>query len=156
MPQKKVKPISTHCLEDSDHASDKVTRRSQTGNLVLCNRALVMWLDKKQNSVETSNFGSKFTVLKLAVELVIYCDTSCACLDCHSRDLLTCSVTTRKFSRSHTPHSPCCERNITASHIINAERLLPPSFVALPRKTPRPTWQIYSQRYCVALEGSVY
>ena len=30
-----------------------------------------MWLSKKQNSVETLNFGSKFTALKLAVELVI-------------------------------------------------------------------------------------
>ena len=30
-----------------------------------------MWLGKKQNLVETSTFGSDFTALKLAVELVI-------------------------------------------------------------------------------------
>ena len=30
-----------------------------------------MWLSNKQNSVETSTFGSEFTALKLAAELVI-------------------------------------------------------------------------------------
>ena len=63
--------MSTHCFEDADHASDKVTRQSQAGILIFYNRAPVMWLSKKQNSVETSNFRSKFTALKLAVDLVI-------------------------------------------------------------------------------------
>ena len=71
MPQPRGKPISTHCFEDADHASDKVTRRSQTGILILCKRTPVMWLSKKYNSVETSTFGSKFTAIKLTVELVI-------------------------------------------------------------------------------------
>ena len=49
----------------------KVTRRSKTGILILCDQAPLMWLNKKQNSVETSTFGSEFTALKLTVELVI-------------------------------------------------------------------------------------
>ena len=65
------KPISMHCFEDAYHASDKVTKLLQTGLLVFCNRAPVLWLNKKQNSVETSFFGSEFTALNLAVELVI-------------------------------------------------------------------------------------
>ena len=63
--------MSTHCFEDSYHASEKVTRRSQIGILIIYNRSAVMWLRKKQNSVKTSTFGSDFTALKLAVELVI-------------------------------------------------------------------------------------
>ena len=54
----------THCFED-------VTRQSQTGILILCNQAPVMWLSKKQNSVDTLTFGSNFTALNLTVELVI-------------------------------------------------------------------------------------
>ena len=131
------KLMSMPCSEDVDHASDKLTRQYQTGIFILCNRAPVMWMSKKHNSVETSTFGSKFTALKLIVEL--HFDTSCACLECNPRDLLTCSVTTRNFSRTHQPHSSCCARNITASHIINVERLFPTSFDALSRKTPRPT-----------------
>ena len=71
MLQPRGKPMSTNCFEDADHASEKVTRRSQTGILIFCNRAPVMWMSKKQNSFKTSTFGSEFTALKLAVELVI-------------------------------------------------------------------------------------
>ena len=71
MPQPRGKPISTHYFEDADHASEKVTMRSQTGILIFWNRAPVIWLSKKQNSVETSTFGSEFTAIKLTVELVI-------------------------------------------------------------------------------------
>ena len=63
--------MSTHCFEDSDHDSENFTRRSQTCILIFCNQAPVMWLSNKNNSVETSTFGSEFIALKLEVELVI-------------------------------------------------------------------------------------
>ena len=63
--------MSTHCFEDSDHDSYKVTRLSQTFILIFCNQAPVMWLSKKQNSVNTSTFRSEFIALKIAVKLVI-------------------------------------------------------------------------------------
>ena len=49
---------------DSDHASDQVTRRSRTGFLVYLNNALIYWSSKKQTTVETSSFGSKFMAMK--------------------------------------------------------------------------------------------
>ena len=63
--------MSTHCFEDADHASENFTGRRQTGILIFCNQALVLWRSKKQNPVKTSTFGSKFTAFKLAIELVI-------------------------------------------------------------------------------------
>jgi hypothetical protein len=54
---------------DSDHAGDKVTRRSRTGVLIYLNRAPILWYSKKQNSIETSTFGSEFTAMKTGVEL---------------------------------------------------------------------------------------
>ena len=71
MPHPRGKPMSTHCFEDADNFSDKFTRRSQKGILIFCNRAPVMCLSKKHNSVDTSTFGSEFTALKLTVELLI-------------------------------------------------------------------------------------
>ena len=38
--------------------------------LIFCNRAPILWFRKRQNSVESSTFGSEFTALKNAVELV--------------------------------------------------------------------------------------
>ena len=53
---------------DSDHAGDLLTRRSRTGFLVYLNSAPIYWYSKKQNSIETSSFGSEFTALKQCTE----------------------------------------------------------------------------------------
>jgi hypothetical protein len=53
---------------DADHASDTVTRRSRTGFLVFLNSGLVYWSSKKQNSVESSSFGSEFVAMKQCCE----------------------------------------------------------------------------------------
>ena len=55
---------------DADHAADTVTRRSRTGFLVYLNCAPIFWLSKKQNSVETSSFGSEFMAMKHCTEYV--------------------------------------------------------------------------------------
>ena len=54
---------------DSDHANDKLNRRSRTGVLIFVNGALICWHSKKQLSVETSSFGSEMVAMKTAVEL---------------------------------------------------------------------------------------
>ena len=55
---------------DSDHAGDKVTRRSRTGVLIFLNRAPILWYSKKQSSIETSSFGSEFSAMKTGTELI--------------------------------------------------------------------------------------
>ena len=62
--------VSTHCFVDSDHAGDTVMRRLQTGILIFVNRAPILWYSKRQNTVETSTFGSEFIAMKTAVEQV--------------------------------------------------------------------------------------
>jgi hypothetical protein len=69
-PAMRGKPIQITCFVDADHAGDALTRRSRTGVFIYCNRAPILWYSKKQNSIETSIFGSEFTALKTAVELI--------------------------------------------------------------------------------------
>ena len=57
-----------HAKIDADHASDTVTRRSRTGMLVWLNSSLIHWWSKKQNSVESSSFGSEFIAMKQCCE----------------------------------------------------------------------------------------
>jgi hypothetical protein len=71
MPTPKGKPVRIHCFVDANHASDKSTRRSQTGVLLFINRAPIMWHCKRQNGVEVSTFGSEFMALKTATEMII-------------------------------------------------------------------------------------
>jgi hypothetical protein len=69
-PEPRGKSMSTHCFVNANHAGDTETRRSQTGILLFCNKALTMWFSKRQNSVEASTFGSELTAMKNAVEMI--------------------------------------------------------------------------------------
>ena len=69
-PEPRGNVVSTHCFVDADHAGNRVTRRSQSGILLFVNRAPVIWYSKRQNTVETSTFGSEFVAMRIAVELV--------------------------------------------------------------------------------------
>ncbi|KAI2498409.1 Reverse transcriptase (RNA-dependent DNA polymerase) [Fragilaria crotonensis] len=70
MPAPRGNPMSTHCFVDASHGSDRATRRSQTGILIFCNKAPIIWFSKRQNTVETSTSGSEFQAMKNAVELI--------------------------------------------------------------------------------------
>ena len=70
MPEPRGREVGIHCFLYASHAADKATRRSQSGILIFINRAPITFFSKKQNSVETSTFGSEFTACKQAVELV--------------------------------------------------------------------------------------
>ena len=70
MPKPCGNSVSTHCFVDENHAGNKVTFRSQTGMLIFVNKAPIIEFSKRQNTVETSMFGSEFTALKISVEKV--------------------------------------------------------------------------------------
>jgi hypothetical protein len=70
MPEPRGKAMTTHCFVDADHAGNKVTRKSQTGILIFCNKAPILWYSKRQNTVETSTFGSEFIAMRTAVEQI--------------------------------------------------------------------------------------
>ena len=78
-----------------------MTQRSQTGILLFCNISFIIWHSKRQNTVDTSTFGSEITAMKNAVELIealryklrmfgvpiegptnIYCDNEAVCRNC--------------------------------------------------------------------------
>jgi len=69
-PEALGKPIQLNVYSDADHAGNKVTRRSQTGILIYANMAPMIWFSKRQNTVESSTFGSEFIALRIATEKV--------------------------------------------------------------------------------------
>ena len=69
MPKPLGNPVDISVFVDADHAGNRVTRRSHTGILIYCNLAPIIWYSKRQNTVETSTFGSEFIALKIATEL---------------------------------------------------------------------------------------
>ena len=70
MPEPHGQSVQINCFVDADHAGDVVSRRSHTGILIYVNRAPIIWYSKRQNTVETSTFGSEFIALRIATELI--------------------------------------------------------------------------------------
>jgi hypothetical protein len=70
MPEPRGKALRNSCFVDADHAGNMMTRRSHTGILIFVINALVGWYSKRQNTVETSTFGSEFVALRIAMEQV--------------------------------------------------------------------------------------
>jgi hypothetical protein len=70
MPEPLGKPVTMTAFVDADHAGNLATRRSQTGILIFLNKAPIVWFSKRQNTVETSSFGSEFVAMRTAVEMI--------------------------------------------------------------------------------------
>ncbi len=70
MPEPRGKEVQITMFVDASHAANMVTRQSRTGVLIFVNRAPILWYSKKQNSIETSTFGSEFMALKTGMELL--------------------------------------------------------------------------------------
>ena len=67
-----VRPtVSITCYVDADHVRDKLTRRSVTGIIILINNMPIVWVSKRQKTVETSTYGSELVAARIAVELMI-------------------------------------------------------------------------------------
>ncbi len=69
-PMPRGNSILISCFIDADHAGNQITRRSHTGIIIFCNKAPIIWFSKRQNTVETSTFGSEFIAARIAVELI--------------------------------------------------------------------------------------
>jgi hypothetical protein len=69
-PPPRGKSVSMHCFVDANLAGNTVSRRSQTGILIFVNKAPILWHSKRQNTVESSTFGSEIIALKNAIELI--------------------------------------------------------------------------------------
>ena len=70
MPEPLGKGIRMSVFVDADHAGDKVTRRSHTGIMIFINNAPIDWFSKKQNTVESSTFGSEFIAARIACDKI--------------------------------------------------------------------------------------
>jgi hypothetical protein len=71
MPEPLGKAVLISCFVDANHAGNVVTRRSHTGIIIFVMNAPIIWFSKKQNTVESSTFGSELVALRIAKELIV-------------------------------------------------------------------------------------
>ena len=70
VPEPLFDEIKITAFVDSDHAHDKLTRRSITGLIIFVGRTPVFYMAKRQGAIETSTYGAEFMAMKTAVEEV--------------------------------------------------------------------------------------
>lgn len=68
-PQERGNPVQINLFCDAAHGTCHTTRRSTTGIILFVNGAPISWYSKRQNTIESSVFGSEFVALKIAVEM---------------------------------------------------------------------------------------
>ncbi|KAI2500467.1 Reverse transcriptase (RNA-dependent DNA polymerase) [Fragilaria crotonensis] len=71
MPEPKGKSVSISCFVDANHAGNAITRRSHTGIIIYVQNAPILWFSKRQNTVESSSFGSEFVALRTAKDMIV-------------------------------------------------------------------------------------
>ena len=70
MPEALGNSVYITCFVDADHAGNKIIRRSHSGILVYVNSAPIIWYSKRQNTVESSTFGSEIIAMKQATDMI--------------------------------------------------------------------------------------
>jgi len=71
MPKPKTRKVQITAILDASHATDLETRRSVTGYLLFVGMTPVKWYSKRQNTVESSTYGSELVAMRVAVEAVL-------------------------------------------------------------------------------------
>ena len=69
MPKPLLNELKITAFVDSDHAHDKVARRSITGLMNFVGRTPVQYMSKRQGAIETSTYGAEFVAMRTAVEV---------------------------------------------------------------------------------------
>jgi hypothetical protein len=71
MPEPLGKPVYINIFVDADHAGNVVTRRSHSGIFVFVNNTMIKMFSKKQNTVESSTYGSEMVAMRIARDFVV-------------------------------------------------------------------------------------
>ena len=71
MPEARGQELTILCFVDANHAGNSVTQRSHTGILIFVQKAPILWSLKRQNTVETSTFGSEMVAMQIAKEMIV-------------------------------------------------------------------------------------
>ena len=71
MPEPLGRSVSIHAFVDANHAGNVVTRRSHSGIIIYVNNAPIIWFSKRQNTVESSTFGSELVSMRICRDLIV-------------------------------------------------------------------------------------
>ena len=70
MPEPLGKCVKVRAWVDANHAGNLANRRSHSGMFIYVNNAPIQWFSKRQNTVESSSFGSEFVAMRIVTDMI--------------------------------------------------------------------------------------
>jgi hypothetical protein len=64
-------PLAVTAYVDASHATDLITRRSVTGYILFVGKSVIKYYCKRQNTVESSSYGSELVAMRIALEAIL-------------------------------------------------------------------------------------
>lgn len=118
--------VTMSCFVDADHAGNKVTRRSHTGIFILVNNTPITVYSKRQNTCESSTYGSELVAMRLARDLI---SALCIKLKCFGVPIdgstnVFCDMPPLLITSAYL--NQCCQRSTMQSTFTLFERPLHP------------------------------
>ena len=134
MPEPRGKEICITTYVDADHARDKVTRRSVTRVLLLVNNTALMWISKRQPTVEISTYRSELIATRIAVDITIEARYKLRMLGIPIMEssllmgdnmsvVLNTTISSSPLKKKHLGCTYNCVREATTAGIINYEHI---------------------------------
>ena len=71
MPEPRGNLVTISAFMDVNHAGNVITCHLHTGILIFVQNTLIIWFSKRQNTVESSTFGSKLVANRICKELIV-------------------------------------------------------------------------------------
>ncbi|KAL7515917.1 hypothetical protein ACHAWX_000987 [Stephanocyclus meneghinianus] len=71
IPEPLGKPVHLNVFIDADHVGNVVTRRSHSGIFIFVNNTMIKMFSKKQNTVESSMYGSEMVTMRVARDFIV-------------------------------------------------------------------------------------
>ena len=71
MPEPLGNPVHINVFVDADHAGNVVTRRSHSGIFIFANNSMIKAFRKKQNTVESSMYGSEMVAMRISRDFIV-------------------------------------------------------------------------------------
>ena len=147
-PEPLGKAVQVNVFADAAHADDFITRRSTTGIIIFVNGTPIQWYSKRQNTVESSTYGSEFVAMRIATELTIGLRNDLYTLGfpIHGPANLFCDNQSVVINSS-IPSSVLKKKHNSISYHRVQEKVLQQVSYVLQRNQPRLIWPIFLQNH---------
>ena len=146
---------SVHYVDANLHY-DLVTDRAVTAILHIVNGTPTDWYSKRQATVETATYESKFMATRIAVDQIVDLRYTLMHLGVPIRSKVSCLETTHLSSQAPPFLTLSCPKDTTFQPITESGKPLPQNTSCLSGKMARPTQQTFSASIGSSLKSAPY